>query len=158
MLVSRPEDPDAPDAGDLPDLPDGPPSGGGAEGTLVVDGETIELSGGFCTLEPQDAVAGGGQILFTGQASGVNGDGEEVMLDVTRFDEDSALEGDAIGVVVGDAGDPDARSYSTGQFGVLPDRKDDHLSLDGSTISANDVELIDDEMEEHPVVSFEINC
>lgn len=156
VQVDDVKDGDTLDLSDLPEMPDGPT--GSASSELVVDAETIELSGGRCVLEEQDAVVGDGKILFTGQATGVNGDGEEIMLDVTRYDADSIFEGDAIDLVIGDYRDPDVRTYSLGIMGIMSDEKEDHLALDGSTISADDVELTDDDLEEQPVVSFEINC
>lgn len=154
-------DEEAPDAdGDSDDLPEMPvgPAGGVKSATVVMNGETIELSGGGCYLQEQDSAAGGGKILFTGQATGVNGDGEEVMLDVSRFDADSMFEGDMIDLVVGDYRDPDVKSYGVGIMGAMGGEKQFHLSLDGSTISADGVELMDDDMAEEMTVSLEINC
>ncbi|MEO6987546.1 MAG: hypothetical protein ABI239_02755 [Aquihabitans sp.] len=142
---------------DGPEMPVAP-AAGVKSATVVMNGETVELSGGGCSLEPQDSAGGGGQILFTGQATGQNGDGDEVFLDVSRFDEDSMFEGDMIDLVIGDYRTDDHKSFSLGLMGAMGGEKEFHLSLDGSTISANDVELIEDEMVDEMTVSLEINC
>lgn len=139
---------DAPDD----DAPDAAPSGVG-DGTLVMGDETIELGEARCYLEEQDAAAGGGKILYTGQAAGFNGDGEQVFIDVSRYDEDSTFAGDSIDLVIGDYTTDDSTSY-----GIMPGESLDVITVDGSTISADDVELVPDDMDGNVMVSFELNC
>lgn len=124
----------------------------GGTGTLTMGDDAIDLAGAMCYLQEQNAAAGGGKILFTGQATGTTGDGEELMIDVSRFDADSMFAGDSIEVVVGDYMNDDSVSYSQTEEGL------DAISVDGSTISAEGVELADDTMGEPVTVSFEINC
>jgi hypothetical protein len=106
-----------------------PPAASGSAGTLVLGDETITFDRSRCFLEEQDAAAGGGKILFVVQAFGSNGEGEEVLVDISRFDEDSQFEGDEISVVIGDPFSGDAVSFDGGgEIGTV--------TIEGSTASA----------------------
>lgn len=129
---------------------DGEASGGGG-GTLDLGGEAITFDSARCYLEEQDSAAGGGKILFTGQATGTNAAGDEVMIDVSRYDEDSMFAGDAVSVVVGDPFSADAASYSANEA-------TDTITLDGSTLSAESVTLLADEDASEVPASFQIDC
>lgn len=123
---------------------------GSASGTLTLDGEEIELSGGLCYLEEQPAAAGGGSIEATAQASGTDADGDEVMIDFTRFSADNQFAGDDVSLTIGDPFSPDARSLSgTSDAGTV--------SIDGSTVSASDFEVSED-LADTVFISFTIEC
>jgi hypothetical protein len=122
----------------------------GGSGTLVLGEETIELDEVLCYLEPQEAAAGGGQILFTGQGMGVDAAGQDVLLDVSRYDEDSQFAGDVVTVDIGD--------IMAGESTGLESRTDaGTVEVEGSTIRA-EVTLEDfTDFSEVPA-SFELNC
>ena len=151
--ASTPQD-DAPDdstddADDGGGADDAPTSGGGDAGTLVLGDETITLDSARCFLEEQDAAGGGGKILFVGQAFGTNAAGEELVLDVSRFDEDSQFTGDDIIVDIGDW--ETGTSWQAGaDLGTV--------QLSGNTMSADGLTFTNwDDMSEM-TGSFEINC
>lgn len=126
-------------------------SSGAAGGTLTLGDESITLSSARCYLEEQDAAAGGGKILFVGQGTGTNAAGEDVMIDVSRYDEDSDFAGDSLSVAVGDVMSGEAKSYSTiADTGTV--------ALEGSTMSAAGVPLMSDDDGSTLEVSFEIAC
>ena len=124
---------------------------GGTSGTLTLDGAAIELTGVRCYLEPQNAAAGGGKILFTGQGVGKDTTGADVRLDVSHYDADSQFAGDDITVNIGEITNPDS-------YGLQGSDSPDVISKDGSTISAQDVELNKDDRSETKTVSFELHC
>lgn len=122
----------------------------GGSGTLVLDGETVEFDEVLCFLEPQEAAAGGGLILFVGQGMGVDAEGQDVLLDVSRYDEDSQFAGDVVSVEIGDimAGDNTSLESRTAEGTV---------EVEGSTIRA-EITLEDfTDFSEVPA-SFELNC
>jgi hypothetical protein len=134
---------------DGPTGDDGAPTGAGG-GTLTLGDETIDFDRSRCFLEEQDAAAGGGKILFVGQAFGTNAEGDEVSIDVSRYDEDSDFAGDDVSVVVGSPGSDDAVSYSSrSPIGTV--------SLDGSVLSAEGLTFSDDDGTEVSG-SFEVRC
>lgn len=138
---------DAPDSDG--DAMDAVASGGG--GRLVLGDETIEFEQVLCTFEPQDAAAGGGQILFVGQATGVDAEGRDVVLDVSRYDQDSQFEGDSVMVDIGDVTSGDTVGLaSTSPTGTV--------TVDGSTLRADDVTLLNAEDGSERTASFEITC
>jgi len=126
--------------------------GSGGGGTLIVDGETIALDSARCFLEEQDAVAGGGKIVFVVQAYGSNAAGDPLVLDVSRYDEDSMFTGDEIIIDFGDPASDDAVSWTAStELGTI--------AVDGSSVSAEAVTLVDtDAMVNIELSSFEINC
>ncbi|MCZ7527741.1 MAG: hypothetical protein M5U14_15990 [Acidimicrobiia bacterium] len=126
-----------------------PPGSGG--GTLDLGGEAISLTGSRCYLEEQDAAAGGGKILFVVQGTGTDAAGDEVLIDVSRYDDESQFAGDAIDITVGDPMSGEAAGYST----IAPTGT---VTLDGSTASADAVTLVDDADGSEVAVSFEISC
>lgn len=147
---SEPAGDDAGDAGD--DGGEAAGGGGGAGGgTLVLGAETIEFDSARCFLEEQDAAAGGGKILFVAQAFGTTADGEELVLDVSRYDADSQFTGDDIIVDIGDPFSDDSVSMSAkGDIGTV--------SVDGSRLSAGDLTFFNfDDGTEQPG-SFDVNC
>ena len=128
-----------------------PTEDGAGGGTLVLGDETIKFDGAQCFLQEQDAAAGGGKILFVAQGSGINAAGEEVLLDVSRYDEDSQFVGDDVSVDIGDPFSGAAVSWTGGgDIGTV--------TVDGSTVSAGGLTFENfDEGTEQPG-SFEINC
>jgi len=133
------------------DAEGGAAGGASGGGTLVLGEETIELDSARCFLEEQDAAGGGGKILFVAQAFGVDAGGEELVLDVSRYDEDSQFTGDDIIVDIGDPFSDDAVSLrSGGEVGTV--------AVDGSNLSAEDLVFVNfDDSTEQPG-SFDINC
>jgi hypothetical protein len=141
--------------GDASDGGDDAPSGGGGGaggGSLVLGDETITFDSARCFLEEQDAAAGGGKILFVAQAFGTNAAGDELVLDVSRYDEDSQFAGDDIIVDIGDPFSDTAVSLNASEpIGTV--------SVDGSTLSASGLTFIDvDDFEQQLSGSFEVNC
>lgn len=129
-----------------------PAAGGGSGGgTLVLGGETIAFDSARCFLEEQDAAAGGGKILFVAQAFGANAAGDEVAIDVSRYDEDSQFAGDDIIVDIGDPFGADAVSLTAKDvIGTV--------TVAGSDLSAEDLTFRDFDTGTEQPGSFEINC
>lgn len=126
------------------------PSGGDG-GELVLGAETITFDSARCFLQEQEAAAGGGKILFVGQAFGTNAAGEEVMVDVSRYDEDSQFYGDDILVDIGDPFSDDLVSYLGGADSFI-------VSLDGSTLSADGLTFRNFDDDTELSGSFRIDC
>lgn len=119
--------------------------GGGGEGSLTLAGEEITLGPGRCFLEEQPSAGGGGTIELTGQASGTNAAGDEVVIDFTRYSDDSDFAGDDVSITIGDPFSEDATTlYGDADSGAV--------SLDGSVLSASDFPVEGDS------ISFEIAC
>ena len=120
-------------------------------GSIVLDGETISLDDVRCFLEPQPAAAGGGNILFVVQGEGENPQGEAVMIDISRYDDDSTFAGDLVDIYVGDymAGDALELSAMTPAGSV---------ELVGSTATAEGLIVEDVESGSSTSVSFSIDC
>jgi hypothetical protein len=137
----------AADAGD----PAGGSTGGGGGGTLVLAGETIELDDSRCHLEAQDAAAGGGQILFVGQGFGADANGEDVMIDVSRYDEDSMFAGDDVSITVGDI-------TSDGVVSLSSMSPTGTVTVDGATMRGDGITLLSDGDGSEQTASFEIDC
>jgi hypothetical protein len=123
---------------------------GSASGSMTLDGEAITFTSVRCVLEPQEAAAGGGQILFVGQGEGATSSGEELLLDVSRYDEGSMFAGDSVSLTVGPAASPDSVTYELGGA--------DAVTLSGSTMSATDISLDDPAAGVSRQVSFELSC
>ena len=120
------------------------------EGSLTINQEEIALGRGLCFLEEQDAAAGGGTIELTGQATGTSADGTPVLIDFTRFGEDSQFAGDDVSVTLGDPFSANAlTSFGRADIGAV--------ALDGNVLSATDFPLIDDQGSEE-IISFTIVC
>ncbi len=144
------ERPDTEGADTEVDGSDGDTTAGGS-GSLVLDGDTIELTQVRCHLEAQDAAAGGGRILFVGQGRGVDADGEDVLLDVSRYDEESQFEGDMITLDIGDFTSEDAVNLtSTSPIGTV--------TVDGGSMRADDLEFEDYVQGGQRTASFELTC
>lgn len=96
----------------------GPPAEGpGGDSTVTLGDEVIALDGGpGCYTEPQDT-AGGGQILVTAQLSGTTAAGEPVLIDFTRYDEESMFTGDDVSLAIGTL-DSSTGDYSVGDYSV----------------------------------------
>jgi hypothetical protein len=124
--------------------------GGGGTGTLVLDGESIELST-RCFLESQPSAGGGGNILFNAQGEGTNAAGEDVLLDVSRYDEESAFTGDDVSIDVGDIFAGEAVS-----LGTIADTGT--ITVDGSSLSADDVVVLDNSDGTEHTASFDLDC
>lgn len=124
--------------------------GGTGSGTLEIDGETIELSA-RCFLESQPSAGGGGNILFNAQGQGTNAAGEDVLLDVSRYDEESQFAGDDFSVDIGDV--------FAGEAVSLDGRADvGAITVDGSTLSATDQPLLNTDDGSTVTISFELDC
>lgn len=128
---------------------DGSAEQGGGAGTLVLGGEEIDLGSGRCFLEEQPAAAGGGSILAVAQASGTTAAGEEVLIDFTRFSEDSQFAGDDVSVDVGPIADSVSYRGST-PVGTV--------SIDGDVVSASDLPLQNTDDGSEVTASFTISC
>lgn len=142
----------ADDSDDGGEDPAPPATGGGGGGTLVLGDETIALDSSRCFLQEQDAAAGGGKILFVVQAFGTNADGDELVVDVSRYDEDSMFAGDDIKVDIGDPFSEDAVSFgANAPIGTV--------EIDGSTVSADGLTFMNfEEFTDGLAGSFTINC
>ncbi len=118
---------------------------------MLLGDETITFDSSLCYLQEQDAAAGGGKILFVVQATGVNAAGDQVMIDVSRYDEDSMFSGDSVSVVVGDP-------FAGGDTSWAADGETGMVTLDGSNARADQLGFVNmDDMSEAPG-SFDINC
>lgn len=120
-------------------------SSGGA-GTLTLGDETIALGSARCYLQSQTAA--GQEILWNGQASGTNAAGEDVRIDVSRYDESSQFAGDDVSIDIGELGNT---ASWTGRYDIGT------VDLSGKTISASGIEMKNEQFESAQV-SFEINC
>lgn len=141
----------ADDGGGADDAADASGSGGVGGGELVLGDETIALDSARCFLEEQDAAAGGGKILFVAQGFGTTADGEAVVVDVSRYDEDSQFAGDDVLVDIGDVTAGESTSYGArGEIGAV--------EVDGSTLSADGLTFTDFDAAEQLPGSFRIDC
>lgn len=130
--------------------PSGAAASGGA-GTLTLGDEVIELDRARCFLEEQDAAAGGGKILFVAQGFGTTAAGEDFVLDISRYDEDSRFTGDDIGVDVGDPFGEDFYSWdATADLGTI--------EQDGSALRAEGLTFRHSEDGSEVGGAFEVNC
>lgn len=138
---------------DSSDSGDSAASGGGsgAGGVVVLGDETITLDRARCFLQEQDAAAGGGKILFVAQGFGTNAAGDEVVLDVSRYDEDSQFTGDDVKLDIGDPFSDDFVSWSSvSDIGTV--------SLDGSSLSANGLTFSNFDDGAEAAGSFDLTC
>ncbi|NOX29276.1 MAG: hypothetical protein GXP35_04390 [Actinobacteria bacterium] len=123
----------------------------GNAGSLVLGAETIEFDSARCFLEEQDAAGGGGKILFVAQAFGETAAGEPIVVDVSRYDEDSQFTGDDIIIDFGDPFSDDFVSMSA--------RTDlGTVTVDGSSLSASGLTFVDSTDLAEQSGSFQINC
>ena len=129
----------------------GASDGGAGAGSLTLGDEVINLDSARCFLQEQDVAGSPGKILLTGQAFGTNADGEELILDFTRFDEDSNFTGDDILVDIGDFRSGDAQSYAANADLGTVQRDGDTLSASGLTFNNFDEGI-------EVMGSFEIKC
>ena len=126
-------------------------SGGGGDGELVFDGETITFDRPLCYLQEQDAAAGGGKILLNAQAQGTTAAGEPIELYFSRYDEDSQFHGDDVSIGLGDFTDGSyVELFGGGEVGLV--------NLDGSTLSATDLTFDNFEAGTQHTASFQLNC
>ncbi len=126
------------------------PSGGAGGGSMVLGDETINFDSARCFLQEQDAAAGGGKILFVAQAFGVNAAGDEVSIDVSRYDEDSQFYGDDVLLTVGDPFAESLSYFASGEVGLV--------TVDGNTVSAATLEWTNDSDLSTTPGSMQINC
>jgi hypothetical protein len=130
--------------------PPASPSGGNG-GELVLGDETITFDSARCFLEEQEAAAGGGKILFVAQAFGTNAAGDQVAIDVSRYDEDSQFTGDDIIVDIGDPFSDDAVSLTAnGDIGTV--------TVDGPNLSASGLTFNNFDDNSQLSGSFQISC
>jgi hypothetical protein len=115
----------------------------------VLGAETISLDSARCYLERQTAA--GQEIELTGQAFGTNAAGDAVSIDFTRYAPSSDFSGDDISVDIGDPRSGDATSLGA--------RLDiGGVNRAGSTLSASNIELTNNDTAVTITASFEINC
>ena len=128
----------------------GAPSGGGA-GSLTLGDEVIELASARCFLQEQDVTGSPGKILFQAQGYGVTAEGEELVLDVTRYDEDSLFTGDEIEADIGDPFGDDFYYWSaSGDIGTV--------EIDGSTLSVGGLTFRHSDDGSEVMGTFELKC
>jgi hypothetical protein len=137
------------DSGDAAgDAPTG--GGGGGGGSLVFGDETITLDRALCYLQEQPVAGSEGTIELTAQGHGTNAAGDPVVVDFTRFGEDSLFTGDDITIDIGDPRSDDFMGYYA--------RLDiGDVSVDGNVLSASDVPFAGDDGTQ-VVGSFRIEC
>jgi len=131
--------------------PGGSGGSGGGSGTVVLDGEAVELATVRCFLESQPAAAGGGNILFVVQGEGANADGETVMVDISRYDDESMFAADVVDLYIGDVTTGDAIEVSAS----VPTGT---VTLEGSNVRADDLAAEDFEALTEHTISFDIDC
>ena len=125
--------------------------GGAGGGSLTLGDEVIELDRARCFLEEQDVVGSPGKILLTGQGFGTTADGDELILDFTRYDEDSDFTGDDILVDIGDFRSSDAQSYAANaELGTV--------QRDGNTLSASGLTFNNFDAGIEVTGAFELKC
>ena len=126
------------------------PSGGGG-GSLTIGDEVIELASARCFLQEQDVTGSPGKILFQAQGYGMTAEGEELVLDVTRFDEDSLFTGDDIEADIGDPFGEDFYYWSaSADIGTV--------EIDGSTLRVGELTFRHSEDGSEVTGTFELNC
>jgi hypothetical protein len=131
--------------------PSGPSGGGGGGGVLTLGSETIELDGARCFLEEQPAAGGGGSIELTGQGMGTNAAGDDVVVDFTRYSDDSMFAGDDVSIDIGDPRGDDFVSFEASlDTGTV--------TLAGNVLSASDIPLTNLDDGSELVASFRIEC
>jgi hypothetical protein len=118
---------------------------------VTIGDDVIVLESARCFLQEQDVAGSPGKILLTGQGYGQLPSGEEVVLDVTRYDEDSLFTGDDIEV---DVGDPFGDEF---YYWIASDDLDT-ISVNGSTLSADGLTFRHSEDSSEKSGSFELNC
>jgi hypothetical protein len=130
------------------DAPTG--GGGGGGGSLIFGDETITLDRALCYLQEQPVAGSEGTIELTAQGHGTNAAGESVVVDFTRFGEDSLFAGDDITIDIGDPRGDDFMEYGAvlDIGGVL---------VDGTVVTATDVPFAGDDGTQI-VGSFRIEC
>jgi hypothetical protein len=128
----------------------GSASGGGG-GSLTLGDEVISLDRARCYMQEQDVAGSPGKILFTAQGFGTNADGEDLVLDISRYDEDSLFYGDDILVDVGDPFSDDAVSWhAASDFGTV--------EQDGSTLRADGLTFMNGSDGSQVSGAFELAC
>jgi hypothetical protein len=138
------------DDGSSGDAPTGGGGGGGGGGTLTFGDETISLDRALCYLQEQPVAGSEGTIELTAQGHGTNAAGDPVVIDFSRFSEDSLFAGDDISVDIGDPRGDDFQGY-TARLDI------GGVARDGNVFSATDVSFVGD-MGEEVVGSFRIEC
>ena len=123
----------------------------GDAGTLTLEDEVIALDEARCFLQEQDVAGSAGKILFQAQGMGTTADGEEFVLDVSRYDEDSLFTGDDIQV---DVGDPRGEAFyswdASADLGTI--------ELGGSSLRAGGLTFQHSEDGSEVMGAFELNC
>lgn len=126
-------------------------AGGGSAGFVTIGDETIEFDSARCYLQAQDAAAGGGQILLTGQGFGTNAAGDAISLDFSRYSADSQFAGDDISVGIGDP-------FSDSHQELLAHVDLGGVDLTGSTLSASGLTFKNTDDGSESTGAFELNC
>jgi hypothetical protein len=126
-------------------------SSGGGGGTVTIGDEVIVLERALCYLQEQEVAGSPGKILLSGAGFGQLASGEEIVLDVTRYDEDSLFTGDDIEVEVGDPFGDDYYSWiASGDLGTI--------NVDGSTLSVDELTFRHSQDDTEKSGSFVLNC
>src|SRR3546814_4538503 len=95
---------------------------------------------------------------YTAQGMGTNADGDDVMLDITRFaaGDDAVIVGDSVSVTIGDPFSAGATTLE--RIPMLGLGDPDVVARDGDNVSGSDVELIHDDTGETVAISFQLAC
>ncbi len=123
----------------------------GDAGTVVLGDETIAFDSARCDMQEQAAPEGGGKILFSIQAYGSNANGDEIRVEVSRYDQDSQFVGDKIELVIGDPFSADAVKWNA-------DDVIETVALDGQTAIANNLTFTNGADGTTVAGSFEVHC
>jgi len=130
---------------------DSPATDGSDAGTLILGSEIISFDSVRCVWEEQDALIGGGKVLFEAKALGVDANGDELVADVLRMDEDNNLTGDHIIVGIGDPfSDAPVAWMASVELGMF--------TISGSTVSADGLTFQNRYDLSELEGSFSINC
>lgn len=125
-----------------------PDGGGGGGGVVTIGSETIELDQTRCYLQPQDAAAGGGTIEYNAQGTGTDAEGNEVLVDLSRYSEESQFAGDDARIQFGPPGEL-LRDYAM---------VDGSIVVEGSTLTITDATFRDNDDGSEAAGSLQLDC
>ena len=122
--------------------------GGGGGGVVTIGSETIELDRAQCYLQPQDAAAGGGTIEYNAQGKGTDAEGNEVLVDLSRYSEESQFAGDDAQIEFGPPAEL-LRDYAM---------VDGSIVVEGSTLTITDATFRDNNDGSEAAGSVQLDC